>query len=375
MRSKLTYLLLSLLIFSCESEVDPNLDTSLNVLVIDAFLTSNDPTQHINITRSQSYFDSNSPQKVSGATVTITDLTEPSGPAYVFQEQAERYTWQSTDMTPLGVIGHQYQLTVELDGSIFTSITTLEDAPPIDSISFRLEEENSFLDDMIFGEIFATDLVGLNDTYWIKTWKNGELLGKPSEINLAYDAAFSSDPDNDGFQFIQPIRDGINPFEEARNGDFLSPYQLPLVLTRSGDTLRYKDDGSFYGIIDGNRILFELLEGIIENNRVPEDLESLPIDDERFVQLPGNEVLVKGDSVYVEIHSISNDAYFFMNQVIIETTREGGFGALFATPLANVSTNIVPNNPSISVVGFFNIATVTSGGARLMDESQVRVVE
>ena len=80
-------------------------------------------------------------------------------------------------------------------------------------------------------------------------------------------------------------------------------------------------------------------------------------------------------SVYVEIHSISNEAYFFMNQVFIETSREGGFGALFATPLANVSTNIVPDDPNNSTAGFFNIASVSSNGARLTSEDQVRIVE
>lgn len=361
------------MIFSCEKEVDPSLDGSLNILVIDAFLTNNDSIQHINITRSQPYFDDNFPGKVEGATITVTDLTDNSIPAYTFQEQQDRYTWQSTDGTGLGVIGHQYELRVELDGNVYTSVTSLEDAPPVDSIRFRLEEGNAFFDDLIFAEMFATDLVGLNDTYWIKTWKNGDLLGSPGQINIAYDAAFSPDADNDGVQFIQPIRDAINSFEEARNGDLLSPYRLPFALVQSGDTLRYKSDGAFYGFIRNDKIVFE--EGDFQNNKVPDYEESISITDDRFYSISSNEVGVKGDSVYVEIHSISNEAFFFFNQVIIETTREGGFGALFATPLANVSTNIVPENPDTQVLGFFNIATVSSAGVRLSDPDQVRVVE
>lgn len=373
MKTKLIYILFLLVIFSCETEVDPSLDSSLNVLVIDAFLASNETTQHINITRSQPYFDSSFPEKVEGATVTVTDLTDSSVPVYTFQERNDRYTWESTDGNNLGTIGHQYELRVELDGDIFTSVTSLEDAPPVDSISFRLEEGNSFIDDRIFGEVFATDLEGLNDTYWIKTWKNGDLLGSPGQINIAYDAAFSPAPDNDAVQFIQPIRDSINPFDEARNGDPLSPFNLPESLFFDGDTIKYEVDGSIYGLVEGNQIIFEK-EDVFTNNNVPDYQESLPLDDERFVR-NGDELLLKGDSVYVEIHSISNEAFFFMNQVIIETTREGGFGALFATPLANVSTNIVPENPDTQVLGFFNIATVSSSGVRLSNEDQVRVVE
>ncbi len=373
MKKNLVYLLLSLVIFSCETEVDPSLDRTLNILVVDAFLTNNDPTQHINITRSQPYFDESFPNKVEGAIVTVRDLTDASIPAYTFQEEEDRYTWQSADGNGLGIIGHQYELRVELDGNVYTSITSLEDAPPIDSISFRLEEGNAFFDDLIFAELFATDLVGLNDTYWIKTWKNGDFLGQPNEINIAYDAAFSPAADNDGVQFIQPIRDAINSFDEARNEDLLSPYQLPFTLNLSGNILEYADDGSFYGVIEGDSIQFEF--GELVNNRVPDYLKSLPLTDDRFFEISPSELGVKGDSVYVEIHSISNDAFFFMNQVIIETTREGGFGALFATPLANVSTNIVPENPDTRVLGFFNIATVKSAGLRLSSEDQVRIVE
>ena len=364
--------ILAALIFSCETQVDPTLENSLNLLVVDAWLTNDQPIQHINITRSQPYFDNRAPQKVPGAVVTIYDLTEPSNPPYVFSERAERYTWESGNGSTLGIIGHRYRLEVELNGEMYTSETQLNDSPPVDSISFRLERGNAFLDDLIFGEFFATDLVGINDTYWIKAWKNGQFLGEPDEINIAYDAAFSVDADNDGVQFIQPIRDGISPFEEARNEDVLSPFILPDTLLYSGDTLFYKSDGSMYGLVRENQIFFEI-EGIFENNRVPDYFVSLPLDDERYVPLGDTALYVKGDSVYVEIHSISNEAYFFLNQAIIETTRAGGFGALFATPLANVPTNIVPENQGTVVAGFFNMAAVTSGGNRLRDESQVRI--
>jgi len=47
-----------------------------------------------------------------------------------------------------------------------------------------------------------------------------------------------------------------------------------------------------------------------------------------------------GDSVYVEIHSITNETFLFLNEVRIQTDRPGGFAELFATPLSNVRTNI-----------------------------------
>ncbi len=370
---KLLYIFIAAVILSCETEVDPALETSLNVLVIDAWLTNDDPTQHINITRSQPYFDNSAPQKVPGAIVTVTDLTDPTNPTFVFEEEEERYTWQSSDGNPLGVIGHQYRLEVQVEGAMYTSTTQLNDAPPVDSISFRLEEGNAFFDDLIFGEFFATDLVGLNDTYWIKAWKNGEYLGQPGQINIAYDAAFSRDADNDGVQFIQPIRDGISTIDESRDEEALSPFNLPDTLLFYGDTLIYLDSTK-YGIVNNEKIFFEE-PGVFVNNNVPDYLDFLPLNDERYIPLGDTALYLQGDSVYVEIHSISNEAYFFMNQVIIETTREGGFGALFATPLANVPTNIIPESQGTPVAGFFNIAAVTNGGNRLREESQIRILD
>lgn len=350
---------------SCETEVDPSLDETLNVLVVDAWLTNNDATQHINVTRSQSYFDDSEPPLVSGAVVTVTDLEDNT--VFSFNEEAGRYTWVSTDGSNFGTIGHAYELRVALeDGSEYTARTTLEDVPPVDSIRFRLEEGNAFFDDLIFGEVFATDLEGINDTYWIKAWKNGRFLGKPEEINIAYDAAFSVSAENDGKQFIQPIRDLISPFESDVNDNFLSPYNLPQSYFVSNNTI-FMDDGGIYGTIANNEITFVDAE-------VPEDFNSVSLDDDQY-SIEGDSLFVKGDSVYVEIHSVSNDAYFFLQQVIIETNREGGFGALFATPLANVSTNIVPDNLNNTVVGFFNIAAVSNDGVRLSDEDQVRVIQ
>ncbi len=79
-----------------------------------------------------------------------------------------------------------------------------------------------------------------------------------------------------------------------------------------------------------------------------------------------------GDSVYVEIHSISNEAFFFLHEVRIQTDRPGGFAELFATPLSNVPTNILylGSKEQVVVTGFFNVAAVKGAGKKL-DITQV----
>lgn len=72
-----------------------------------------------------------------------------------------------------------------------------------------------------------------------------------------------------------------------------------------------------------------------------------------------------GDSLYVEIHSITRPAFDFLNEVIIQTNRPGGFQELFAAPAENVGTNIQPENASTPpAVGFFNVASVSGFGKR-----------
>ncbi len=79
-----------------------------------------------------------------------------------------------------------------------------------------------------------------------------------------------------------------------------------------------------------------------------------------------------GDSVYVEIHSISNEAFDFLNEVRTQTDRPGGFAELFATPLSNVSSNIeyIGEGSSGPVLGFFSVSAVTGLG-KTLDISQV----
>ena len=79
-----------------------------------------------------------------------------------------------------------------------------------------------------------------------------------------------------------------------------------------------------------------------------------------------------GDSLYVEIHSINKEAFYFLNEMRIQTDRPGGFAELFATPLSNVSTNIINTggNKDLVIAGFFNVAAVVNGGKKL-DITQV----
>ncbi len=73
----------TLLFYSCDEVINPELEEASPVLVIDAWLNNAPGTQQIFITRSQPYFESVLPPGVSGATVRVSD---ENGKIYTFSE-------------------------------------------------------------------------------------------------------------------------------------------------------------------------------------------------------------------------------------------------------------------------------------------------
>ncbi len=286
----------SLFFYSCEDVINPTLEEAEPVFVIDAWLNNADGPQEIRLTRSQPYFENLLPPGVSGAIVNVTDQNNN---VYSFIEtEPGVYVWTPVGNEVFGEVGLTYSLSVQFGSETFISETRMGRIPVIDSVTFFLEEGGQFFDDQYQAEFWSTDPIEPNDAYWIKTFKNGAQLLKPSEIITAYDAGFSKGGNFNGVPFIVPIRRAINPFDENEDGTIKSPY-------------------------------------------------------------------VVGDSVYVQIQSVSEAAFNFLNEVRIQTDRPGGFSELFATPLANVSTNITNTNAAGSkVVGFFNVGAVSGLGRK-----------
>lgn len=288
---------------SCEKTINPELQSAAPVLVVEAWINNKPEKQIVQLTMTQSYFDQSVPKGVGGATVEITDDLNN---VYSFVDDGSNtgtYQWLPSGGQVFGAVGRKYNLSVQTGGETFVATSAMKRTTSVDSITFTIKPDFQFPDGSYIAEFWAQDPTGGGDTYWIKAYKNGMLLGKPSEIILAYDAGFSAGGDFDGVTFIPPIRQAINPVD--------------------------KD----------------------------------PKDDRK--NLPP---FVRGDSVAVEIYSISNAAFDHMQQVVIQTRRTGGFGALFALPINNVSTNVFNSNPMGSkVVGFFNVSAVLGMGKKFVE--------
>jgi hypothetical protein len=77
-----------------------------------------------------------------------------------------------------------------------------------------------------YAECYATDLPGIGNAYWIKTFKNGQFLSKPAEMNLSYDGTMSPGSGTDGIVFIPGVREAINrlPDPDTDDDNDVPPY-------------------------------------------------------------------------------------------------------------------------------------------------------
>lgn len=290
--------IISMLFFvACEDVIDPTLESAEPVLVVDAWINDLSGSQTILLSRSQPYFEASLPPPVSGATVRVLD---DQGRTFLFVENPGKpgsYEWTPSGADTLR-IGGTYNLEIVDGAETFTSVSRMGRVPVIDSLTFDEDDNLATGDKLIRAEFWATDPLGPGDAYWIRSWKNGVPLLKPSEINVAFDAGLSVGGPADGVIFIPPVRRRINSVDTDEDGARISP-------------------------------------------------------------------IAEGDSMHVQIHSITEAAFTYLNEVSIQTNRPGGFQELFATPLANVSTNIFNDNPNgAKVVGFFNVSAVKSIGKR-----------
>lgn len=300
--SILFVVIVGLMLSACEFQINPELEQAERVLVVDAWITNKPEPQEIILTWTQPYLQQTLPSGVVGAVVQITDDT---GLNYVFQEDVNNegvYRWSPTlPGEVFGKVGGRYTLSIQKDGETFGSFSEMNRTSPVDSITFEFEEESSFFPATYFAEFWSRDSLGSGDTYWIRAFKNGNLLNKPNEINVAFDAGFSEGGGFDGIIFIPPLRFGVNPFDQDANGASLPSYVI-------------------------------------------------------------------GDSLYVEIYSITKAAFSFLNEVRVQTDRPGGFAELFASPLSNVSTNLQNTNASgTKVIGFFCTSAAEGLGKKLED--------
>ncbi len=214
---KFIFTLLIIIVFtSCEDVIQVKLDEGTPIITIDAFLNDLRSTQKVRLTYTDSYFSQKPNQAITGAIVTLRDIT--SGVDYSFTDANDGdYLFNLSSTDTIAKIGHLYQLTVMHQGNTFTATSLMKRTARIDSIVSKIEKPGAFGgQDGYRCAFIGFDIPGdTTDYYWIKSYKNGILFNKGSNINICVDAAYGAGAD--GFPFIPPIAESITPFGEIFN--------------------------------------------------------------------------------------------------------------------------------------------------------------
>ena len=225
-------------------------------------------------------------------------LTDEDGNRYDFEESAEGYVWGDSLSTSFLQVGTSYQLNVSIDGIRFSGTSEMNPVPPVDSITFKYQKED-----------FSTD-----EDYYLAEVVATDLVG----VGNTY--------------WIKAWKNGV-------------------YLNKASEiNIAYDAGFSAGGNIDG-QVFIQPIQELINPFDTDEAGDAL-------IEPPYS----IGDTIYVEILSISESAFYFLNEVKIQTVRSGGFGALFAPPFSNVSTNLMNEdvNSTIHPVGFFNVSAISS---------------
>ena len=225
-------------------------------------------------------------------------LTDEDGNRYDFEESAEGYVWGDSLSTSFLQVGTSYQLNVSIDGIRFSGTSEMNPVPPVDSITFKYQEKD-----------FSTA-----EDYYLAEVVATDLAG-------------------------------------VGNTYWIKAWKNEVYLNKASEiNIAYDAGFSAGGNIDG-QVFIQPIQELINPFDTDEAGEAL-------IEPPYS----IGDTIYVEIHSISESAFYFLNEVKIQTVRSGGFGALFAQPFSNVSTNLINEdvNSAIHPVGFFNVSAISS---------------
>lgn len=201
---------------SCEDVVQVKLDQGTPLITIDAFVNDMRTPQTIRLTYTDNYFSQKANDAISGASVNIKDIT--TGQLYNFADNANgNYVLNLASTDTMGKIGHQYELTVTHQGSVYTATSTMFRTTKIDTIIAEYKGKGTFGTD----EGYKLSFLGLDpagvvpDYYWIKSYRNGVFYNKGIDINISMDGANGAG--TDGLFFIPPIANGITPRGERFN--------------------------------------------------------------------------------------------------------------------------------------------------------------
>ena len=171
MKGRTCILLILILIFSgCEKVIDVDLNDANPAIVIEANVsTSSERFVEVKISKTTSYFGTDSVQMVSNAKVSIEN-DEGSIDTLI---EVEEGIYEAQNLIP--VPGYKYKITVVYNGETYEAESELNYPVQIDSLSVEYNDDNTLLKNGYNVNLYFHDPVTTKNYYRLKIYVNGEL--------------------------------------------------------------------------------------------------------------------------------------------------------------------------------------------------------
>jgi hypothetical protein len=163
----LILILTGLFISGCEKVIDVDLNEASPALVIQGNLSSDQKVAEVKLTMTTSYFDTLSPEKVSGA---IVSLEDDNGKKIVLKETLKG-VYAAFSLRP--VYDTKYRLTVETKDKTYQAESVLNPPVTIDSVTWEYDEGSSFFDAGYYLNVWFFDPPSIQNYYRIQVYRNG----------------------------------------------------------------------------------------------------------------------------------------------------------------------------------------------------------
>ena len=187
---------------ACTKVIQIDVPNGSTMLVVDAFLDNDADTQKVRLTTTANYFNNSPTPAVTGATVTLQDLTASKTYTLTDDGHGNYYQVGSVSNDTMMKRGHDYKLNISYNGNTYYATSTVHRTIAlIDSIAFRSSQtdvEDKYPNDTtkprkFYPMIIAFDSTG-TDYYWQKMYKNGVFYHQPRQLNTYQDiGALNSD--------------------------------------------------------------------------------------------------------------------------------------------------------------------------------------
>ncbi|MDW7691019.1 DUF4249 domain-containing protein [Flammeovirgaceae bacterium SG7u.111] len=161
-------------LFACEEVVTPDLIAEAPIVVIDGWITDGEPGSYIILSKSAPFNQSETVPKLTNGQVIVNNN---EGKSYSFQHIGEgKYVPLQQDF--VGQPGKRYTLTVNVEETSYTASIRMPLAPTLDSVSYKLREDDVFFDDGFYMVAHFQEPASSRNYYFWQVLKNGEVVNQ-----------------------------------------------------------------------------------------------------------------------------------------------------------------------------------------------------